>query len=747
MRYFPLAPVIGLLFQTALSQNYLWPTNASRLISSTFGEYRVNHLHAGLDIKTNQRTGYPVYAIESGYIKTIRTSFTGYGKVIYLQLDDGNVAVYAHLDDFAEPLLSMIRAEQERQKRYRVEVNLNKDELRVARGQTIGYTGETGTLHPHLHFELRDSLDNLFNPLNTNLTVNDKTAPTISGIAVTPISLDARINGLPTTQTFKTIPKKINQYILEKPIQTEGQFGIEIKVYDTIKGVPNVYPPYGIKLFIDDSLYFQVQYDRFGYEQTHFAIIDRNYQLDHDLGEIYNRLWTIAPHKNLPMNTLPEATGIIELEAGPHSARIIAYDKNQNCATVDFQILSAPMVAINLSDFLLTEAGYQLILSCPAQPIVENFKAQWVNKNGIYRRPANITLLDTTAEYKKLLLYDQPSDNEYLKIEAVGVDGYQFQPLFINLNQAEKSPVISLNYKFIHNPKNFLMSLTFSAVPDSSPTFYLQTNSGLKKVELIRLSPTEYLTAPVPFAYWRDAFAFEIRFENQITNIIRGQLNLKCIEPSRGDFCFSQDSLFRAVFPRDAVFDSLLVWLEIKEATGVKGGTMIAARYGLHPANQPLHDTIQVSFRYPVDVQDIGQIGIYQYVDQSWCFRGNQLDADQGLIWANCRQTGEFALIKDVTTPVIRNLFPGNGGRFHASDVHYLKATVQDQLSGIADDRAIVVALDGQPLIAEYNAPKNQIRYRLSRQLMAGKHTLSITATDRAGNVKTVTSTFTIIPG
>ena len=58
-------------------------------------------------------------------------------------------------------------------------------------------------------------MDNPFNPLNTNLTVNDKTAPTISGIAVTPISLDARINGLPMTQTFKTIQKKINHNILK----------------------------------------------------------------------------------------------------------------------------------------------------------------------------------------------------------------------------------------------------------------------------------------------------------------------------------------------------------------------------------------------------------------------------------------------------------------------------------------------------------------------------------------------------
>ncbi|MFH1212533.1 MAG: M23 family metallopeptidase, partial [Candidatus Neomarinimicrobiota bacterium] len=145
MRIFPSALAISLLLQTAISQDYLWPTNASHLLSSTFGEYRTNHLHSGLDIKTNQRTGYPVFAIESGYIQTLRASYNGFGKVIYQRIDDGNIAVYAHLDNYSDRLLALIKDEQERQKRFRVEINLPKDELRVEKGEIIGYTGDSGT--------------------------------------------------------------------------------------------------------------------------------------------------------------------------------------------------------------------------------------------------------------------------------------------------------------------------------------------------------------------------------------------------------------------------------------------------------------------------------------------------------------------------------------------------------------------------------------------------------------------------
>ena len=69
---------------TVLSQEYLWPTNASEFMSSSFCEFRDGHYHAAIDIKTWNTEGYPCYAIEDGYIKRIRVSPFGYGKVLYL---------------------------------------------------------------------------------------------------------------------------------------------------------------------------------------------------------------------------------------------------------------------------------------------------------------------------------------------------------------------------------------------------------------------------------------------------------------------------------------------------------------------------------------------------------------------------------------------------------------------------------------------------------------------------------------
>ncbi|MFH1213700.1 MAG: hypothetical protein V1681_06405, partial [Candidatus Neomarinimicrobiota bacterium] len=648
--------------------------------------------------------------------------------------------------NYSDRLLALIKDEQERQKRFRVEINLPKDELRVEKGEIIGYTGDSGTIFPHLHFELRDSLENPFNPLNTNLAVNDKTAPTISAVAVTPVRINSRVNGLPTTQTFNARYLKNNNSIISEPIQTTGPIGIEIKTYDTVKGIPNVYPPYGIKLFIDDSLRFQVQYDKFGFEQTRYAEIDRNYQLDHDMGEVYNRLWEFASGKVMPMNVLPGTTGILDLSAGLHNARILAYDKNLNTSTVEFKILVDDPEPMKLIGVQPAVDGFQVAMSRPGHVAVQNIGVNWVTRQGDYKRPANLARIDSTADQYLLTINDQPANNEYLQINAVSASGFKFRPIFGRADRQPNPDELTLNYKFSHNPKTFITRLTFSDVPENDPTFYLQTSAAMREVPLIRVSPVEYFTAPAPFAVWRDAFAFEVRFNTQPMNITRVRLNLKCIVSGSDNFYTSRDSLFTAIFPVDAVYDSMLIWLNSATAGSLDGGQFVSPRYTLYPTNQPLHDSIRVAFKYPTYSADIRQIGVYQHVENTWRFLGNQTDSQNNLIRAATRRMGELALIKDFTPPVIRNIFPGNGGRFRASGVRTVKATVRDDLSGIQNDLAIVATLDDYPLITEYHAPKHYIKYGLAGALASGKHILNITVTDRAGNISTATSEFTIIP-
>ena len=60
------------------------PLDIPLILSGTFGELRSNHFHSGIDIKTQQRQGLPVLAVEAGTVSRIKISHWGYGKALYI---------------------------------------------------------------------------------------------------------------------------------------------------------------------------------------------------------------------------------------------------------------------------------------------------------------------------------------------------------------------------------------------------------------------------------------------------------------------------------------------------------------------------------------------------------------------------------------------------------------------------------------------------------------------------------------
>ena len=150
----------------ANGQDYVWPTSASKLLTSSFCEFRPRHYHAAIDIKTWNRTGYRIFAIDDGYIMRVRVSAFGYGKAIYLKLKDGNIAVYAHLQRFWPELENYVNSTRTKNQKYRLDLHLTPDKFPVTQGQLIAYSGKTGIGYPHLHFEMRHDTWGRVDPLS-----------------------------------------------------------------------------------------------------------------------------------------------------------------------------------------------------------------------------------------------------------------------------------------------------------------------------------------------------------------------------------------------------------------------------------------------------------------------------------------------------------------------------------------------------------------------------------------------------
>ena len=169
---------------TAAQNRYAWPIKLTPDLSSRFCDYRMGHFHAGLDFRTNGKSGYKIYAVDSGFIYRISMAHNGYGKALYLKLDNGDIAVYGHLSSLGKDLDEYARQVQMKDRKYRQNLFLDPHQYPVKKGQFIGLTGSSGSGAPHLHFELRSENNSPINPLKAGFSIKDTTPPVFEKLAV-----------------------------------------------------------------------------------------------------------------------------------------------------------------------------------------------------------------------------------------------------------------------------------------------------------------------------------------------------------------------------------------------------------------------------------------------------------------------------------------------------------------------------------------------------------------------------------
>lgn len=746
---------ISILYQLYAVDNqqdkdYLWPIKSSNHLSSTFGEYREGHFHSGIDIKTNYRIGYPVYAIDDGYVWRVRTSPFGYGKAVYIKMKDGNIAVYGHLDEFSSKIRAYVISRQLKYHRYATDIFFEEGALPVRKSEVIAYSGATGTLHPHLHFEVRDSVGKPLNPLNTNLKVEDSTNPTIEELAIVPISASSRVNGSPEIQIFPVRCAGKEVFAIENTIQVTGNIGVEIKTYDTVYGIPNKYAPYGMKLYVDSLLEFSCQYDKFDFSETYLVEVDRDYQLKQENNGYFNRLWKYDTSIVVPFYDNSK-TGILNLEEGNHTVRIEVYDHNRNTSILNFNLFSKQVRTPEIIQFERDLEGYKVVIKRDSTHEYENFRASWVTKYGNTIQAATVDSTVIGENSYTILISGFGPGSEILKIYAY-TDDVAAQPAYIIFGSTTPANYLSVDYSYIHNPYTFLCNIVFSNIPEGEPEFFIQSEDSFERVNLIQKSPIEFITEPIPLSQWYNSIAWEIRLfngldtTNALATVFREKTCFECVTPSTPVEISSSDKIFNIKIGCDVVYDSLLVWIDTVRPFPVKGGEFLSKGYRISPSSQPLKKNISIAFILPMGEEKSEQIGIYRY-DDKWKFEGNKIDSSRLAITAETDETGIFTLIRDFTPPTIKRIFPGNGSSFKSSDVKILEAYVKDELSELKDDTSIQVTLNGKPVIAEYNAPQNHIRYKLPQPLSPGQYILEIVAIDRALNSNSTVSRFVILEG
>jgi hypothetical protein len=268
----PAAALVWLLLVSAAvpagAGELLWPVNAPPAVSSNFCEYREGHLHAGLDIRTAGADGMPCLASGDGYVSRLRASSNGYGKALYVQLDSGQTLVYAHLAEFRPDLEKALLEEQIRRGSFKVSVRYPRDRFRVSRGEVIAWSGSTGGVPPHLHFEIRDRGENPLNPFAHGFDATDAEAPVFERIQFLPFSAATRIGGIcwPVEPRIERVGPR--RYALADTLRFAGRVGVTVDVFDRLNGSSGRLAPYRIRMAVEDSTLAEIVLDRFSFSHA-----------------------------------------------------------------------------------------------------------------------------------------------------------------------------------------------------------------------------------------------------------------------------------------------------------------------------------------------------------------------------------------------------------------------------------------------------------------------------------------------
>ena len=247
------------------------PLDIPLILAGSFGELRSNHFHSGIDIKTQQRQGLPVFAIGDGTVTRIKVSLYGYGKVMYVAHPNGYTSVYGHLQKFAPEIEAYIKKIQYNKKSYEVEVFPDYGEVKVEKGKVIAYSGNTGgSSGPHLHFEIRSSVsEKPTNPLLYGLDVRDATNPVLNKLFAYPLSKNAQVNQSNAKVELNFSKQKDGTFLADK-VTANGAIGFGFNGFDRQDMAANKNGIYSVQLLVNGEIYTDYDFESFSFTETRY---------------------------------------------------------------------------------------------------------------------------------------------------------------------------------------------------------------------------------------------------------------------------------------------------------------------------------------------------------------------------------------------------------------------------------------------------------------------------------------------
>jgi hypothetical protein len=363
-------------------------------LSGTFGELRPNHFHSGLDIRTNNVEGLPVYAAADGIIIRIKVSAFGYGKALYIAHPNGYTTVYGHLQKFSDKIEAYVKEQQYKQKSF--EVELYPSTLKVTQSEIIALSGNSGgSGGPHLHFEFRDTAtEKIINPMAFGLSklIKDEMNPVISSLMVYPENDSTSVNKSRNPVSL-SLQKQVDGSFLASKVVASGKIGFALNSYDLSTNSYNKNGIYKVATYINGSQNFKFEFDTFAFDESKHI----NYFIDFSrYKKLKQRFQKLFVKESYPLSLIAGNTknGFIDIKPNvTYTYKIEVFDYHGNKTIVNVPItyekeVNATPVTSKGNFYIKTKSDYNFefektAVYIPVNALYENASLNISEKDGV----------------------------------------------------------------------------------------------------------------------------------------------------------------------------------------------------------------------------------------------------------------------------------------------------------------------------------------------------------------------------
>lgn len=708
---------------------YRWPLDINNGYSSSFQEYRSGHFHAGFDLRTYQKTGYPVYAISDGIIYKIRMVKRGSGRGLYLKHDDGNTSIYFHLERFEKKLEDLLKRVQ-RLKGYKYVGNyFLKKPLRYKRGQLIGYSGESGSGFAHLHLEIRDRDQFALNPFKLiEFPARDNNKPILRGVLFRNRGPGA-INGKIGEQYFKFVREKNNSYVASQPVIVTDPFDVVLSTRD-VADTGRYVTPYNVSVSIDEHHYYDLAFDRFQWA-------DNN-----QLGFVYDMFH--ASSSNFYINLFSQKGFSLEkkkvslprvidsLDEGEHRLKIGVKDNfnNESSGVLTFYKLKKPV--LELADTVAGAGRIQLVVDKLEAEAADSITLALKDPKGntVYSGGMKYK---TISQKKEFTLTGTFNDIRFLDFNFVK-KGIVYASKRFLLNDHWLSGITDVEFETFINRDDVYITVKN---PVLSPD-----NLGLTVVQ-----GTESKTVKPEhgggFIYFRFKpinsndnvlLQFSILRAGEKVAEIQKRLRLISLEEGvRRNFEYEE---FGARFAVRSVYEPKVLLVEERDYKSVF--PVLSRQVSVSPYHFPFLDT--VFYTFTKELPDPQQVGIFKYSIKykKWFYRFTTYDSAGKTYKRKILSSGVYALMRDIFPP---RIFLKKPKIKYKKNLRRLVVKITDKGKGVDDD-SLRVYLNGKRVDCEYEPDWQVVVIEDLKHLKVGKNLLKVDIRDYAGH--RTTKTFTI---